>query len=473
MRGLFFKIFIIFWIAQSLVFVLSTALIVRHHFESPDILFDTLSSGLRIQAQDAVAAYEQGGCAVFTKYAASTGQTIALTTASGADLCWPQGMARPVPVEPQNPAVREPGPSEHRPGHIPGFQVGDQYVWRVPTVAPSGNPYIFFLSRHHVPWRPSLFHDLMRFSSPQLPVAIVICGLTTFILVLLITRPVVQLRRAARSLATGKLNTRVRLAGAEGVFFAGDEIEALVHDFNHMAERLEQLVAAQKLLLRDVSHELRSPLARLSVALELAREDSGDVMIPHLDRIEREADRLNLLIGQLLTLSSMEALERQKHFQPVVLSQLIQKIIPDAEYEARQRDCAVLFLRETECTVLGNEELLYRAIENILRNAIRYTAAGTQVEIALRDVTVHGERMAEIAVSDHGPGIPEGQQEAIFRPFYRVDDARSPDTGGFGVGLAIAERTVRLHQGEITAENRPGGGATLRIRIATVADPKA
>ncbi|MDR3725289.1 MAG: ATP-binding protein [Terracidiphilus sp.] len=468
MRGLFFKIFIIFWIAQSLIFVISTALIVRHHFESPDILFDTLASGLRLQARDAAAAYEQGGCAAVEKYGKSIGQTVALGTAAGAKLCWPQGMVHPGTSE-----TRQPSKPERHPNQIPGFQIGNQYVWAVPTTADNGNAYVFFLSRPHVPWKPSLFHDLMHFSSPQLPVAIVICGLTTFVLVLLIMRPVVQLRRAARSLSIGKLNTRVKLAGAEAVFFAGDEIEALVHDFNYMAERLEQLVAAQKLLLRDVSHELRSPLARLSVALELAREDSGDVMIPHLDRIEREADRLNQLIGQLLTLSSMEALERQKHFQPVVLSHLIQKMIPDTEYEARQRNCSVLFLRETECTVLGNQELLYRAIENILRNAIRYTATGTQVEIALRDATVHGERMAEIAVSDHGPGIPEDQQEAIFRPFYRVDDARSPDTGGFGVGLAIAERTVRLHLGEITAENRSGGGATLRIRIAVVAEPRA
>jgi len=227
-------------------------------------------------------------------------------------------------------------------------------------------------------------------------------------------------------------------------------------------------VGAQKLLLRDVSHELRSPLARLSVALELAREDAGEPMRAHLDRIEREADRLNQLIGQLLTLSSMEALERQKHFAPLSLNQLVEKIIPDAEYEAHQRECTVAFRAEAECVVSGNEELLYRAIENIIRNAIRYTGSGTEVEVALRRVQEGGAAKIELEVSDRGPGIPENEREAIFRPFYRVDDARSPHTGGFGVGLAIAERAVRLHGGELSVSNRAGGGATLRMRFDAV-----
>jgi len=460
-RGLFFKIFIIFWIAQSLTFVISTALIVRHHFESPDILFDTMNAGLRNDALDATAAFEQGGCAAFFAHSAKLHQMAALANAQGGDLCWPSGMARPEQIL----AVEPPRP-DHHPDHLPGVQIGEQYVWSVPVSSASKQRYVYLVSIPHHPWQPSLFHDLRRFSSPQLPVAIVVGGFTTFVLVLLITRPVVQLRRAARLLSTGKLNARVKLGQAEGVFFAGDEIEALVHDFNYMAERLEQLVAAQKLLLRDVSHELRSPLARLSVGLELAREDAGDVMAVHLGRIERETDRLNQLIGQLLTLSSMEALERQKHFVKLSLNQLIEKMIPDAEYEARQRQCTINFKAEAECVVEGNEELLYRAVENVVRNAIRYTASGTEVEIELRPVTVRGAAMVEIAVSDQGPGIPEGQLEAIFRPFYRVDDARSPDTGGFGVGLAIAERAVRLHGGELTAENRPGGGATLRLRVA-------
>jgi two-component system sensor histidine kinase CpxA len=310
-----------------------------------------------------------------------------------------------------------------------------------------------------------LSQDLLHFSFPQLPVAIVVGGLTTFVLVLLFTRPVIRLRRAAGELAKGKLNARVAWPKSQATIFAGDEIDALMHDFNHMAERLESLVDAQKLLLRDVSHELRSPLARLSVALELAREDADPTRAAHLDRIERETERLNLLIGQLLSLSSMEALEKVENFEPLSMNELIDRMIPDSEYEAQQRHCSLAFHADAECRVAGNEELLYRAIENVVRNAIRYTESGTEVEIRLKMGMVHGQKQAEIEVSDRGPGIPESQLSAIFRPFYRVDYARSPDTGGFGVGLAIAERAVRLHHGELNAMNRKSGGATIRITL--------
>jgi two-component system sensor histidine kinase CpxA len=338
----------------------------------------------------------------------------------------------------------------------------------VPVVSAAGRDYVFLLSRQHVPHGPSLSQDLQRFAFPQLPVAIVVGGFTTFFLVLLITRPAIRLRKAARELASGKLSARVAWPRSQMRIFAGDEIGALMHDFNHMAERLESLVDAQKLLLRDVSHELRSPLARLNVALELAREDADPEKQAHLDRIERETERLNQLIGQLLSLSSMEALEKVENFKPLSVNELIERMIPDAEYEARQRECSLAFHAEEECAISGNEELLYRAIENVVRNAIRYTESGSQVEIALKSSSAHGEKHAEIEVSDRGPGIPENQLQAIFRPFHRVDYARSPDTGGFGVGLAIAERAVRLHHGELVALNRVGGGATIRITLPAI-----
>jgi two-component system sensor histidine kinase CpxA len=455
MRGLFFKIFIILWIAQSLIFVISTALIVRRHFEGPEQMFDVINSSLMQDGRSAVAAYEKGGCAAFGIWGVQHERTVALASGAGERLCWPQSMATPADLS-------------HLEQREVGHPVAGQYLWTVPVTAESGKRYTYVLRRPYIPRRRSIFDDLLHFSFPQLPVAIVVGGLTTFALVLLFTRPVAQLRSAARSLAKGNLNARVHPREADSPLFKGDAFAALMRDFNHMAERLEQLVGAQKLLLRDVSHELRSPLARLSVALELAREDAGKPMRAHLDRIEREADRLNQLIGQLLTLSSMEALDRQRHFVPISLNQLVEKIVPDAEYEARQRDCTVVFRAEGECLVAGNEELLYRAIENIIRNAIRFTESGTEVEVVLRHIKENGAAKIELEVGDHGPGIPEGEREAIFRPFYRVDDARSPHTGGFGVGLAIAERAVRLHGGELSVTNREGGGATMRMRFDAV-----
>jgi two-component system sensor histidine kinase CpxA len=452
MRGLFFKIFIIFWIAQSLIFVISTALIVRRHFfeSPPDVLSDALYSGLQVNARQAAEAYEAGGCTSLQAYGARLVQTIALEDAAEQRLCPAPGMV-------------EPGKSAVTPTRPTGMQVGQQYLWKVPAFSPSGKRYVFLLSRPHVPRNVTWYHDLLRFSSPQLPVAIVIGGFTTFVLVLLVTRPMVRLRKAARELATGKLSTRVVWRTAQSRMFEGDEISALIQDFNHMAERLESLVDAQKLLLRDVSHELRSPLARLSVALELAREDADPATSAHLERIERETERLNQLIGQLLTLSSMEALEKVENLKPLSLNHLIERMIPDADYEAKQRQCSVVFHADSECTISGNQELLYRAIENVVRNAIRYTESGTEVEIQLKLALEHGIRRAVIEISDRGPGIPENQLAAIFRPFYRVDYARSAKTGGFGVGLAIAERAVRLHYGELSACNRKGGGATIRI----------
>lgn len=214
-------------------------------------------------------------------------------------------------------------------------------------------------------------------------------------------------------------------------------------------------------MLRDVSHELRSPLARLSVALELAREDSSPELEDHLVRIEREGEKLNQLIGQLLTLSSMEARENTSTFVPISLNRICEQILPDAEYEAQQRSCSVRLEQDNECTIRGDWELMYRAIENVVRNAVRYTDPGTQVTIRIVEAVAGGKRLATIQVSDFGPGIPQAELEYIFRPFYRLDRARSSTTGGFGVGLAIAERAVRLHRGTLRADNRTEGGTSV------------
>ena len=191
-------------------------------------------------------------------------------------------------------------------------------------------------------------------------------------------------------------------------------------------------------------------------------------MTAHLDRIERETERLNQLIGQLLTLSSMEAAEGAEDFGRISLKQLLEELIPDAEYEARQRQSSVILRAEGDVAVRGKRELLYRAIENVVRNAVRYTEPGTQVEIRLATSQEGANRFATLEINDHGPGIPEKEIESIFRPFYRVDRARSPHTGGFGVGLAIAERSVKLHHGDVKAFNRKEGGTTIQMRFPAI-----
>jgi two-component system sensor histidine kinase CpxA len=447
MRGLFFKIFIIFWIAQSLIFIISTGFILAHRFPRPNFLLDPAFSNLTGNAVEGARRFEAGGCADFNEYAQNRHEDLTLADSTGTILC---GQA------PSRVAI-----SVDSSGTVQARQAGNVTVWTAPTISASGKTYLFIavvaIHREQHTWLEDLYH----FASPQLPVAIAIGGLTTFILVLIFTRPVVRLREAALQLAQGNLSTRVREAAPRSRFFKGDEFDALVHSFNHMAERLESLVNAQRLLLRDVSHELRSPLARLSVALELSREDADPIMTTHLDRIERETGRLNLLIGQLLGLSSMEAAEDLGNFERVSLKQLLEQMTPDAAYEAKQRDASVVFEAECDCVIDGKRELLYRAVENVLRNAVRYTEAGTIVELRLRKD--NEGQMAVIEVRDQGPGIPESELESVFRPFYRVDVSRTAQTGGFGVGLAIAERAIKLHNGSITASNRAGGGTSIRI----------
>jgi len=224
-------------------------------------------------------------------------------------------------------------------------------------------------------------------------------------------------------------------------------------------------MTAQRHLLRDISHELRSPLARLIVALELARQRSGKEAKGALERIEEEAERLNDLIGQLLTLTQLESGGERIERGPVPLKELIESIAADADFEAQTRGRNVRALVEDDFAVQGSEELLRRGIENVVRNAVRYTAEGTQVEIAVSRRRGDSGDSVVIRVRDHGPGVPEEVLARIFLPFYRVADARDRQSGGTGIGLAITERAVRLHNGTVAAANAPDGGLIVEITL--------
>ena len=452
MRGLFTKIFLGFWIAQSLTFAITTLLILQHSFVRPNEIMDVLKTTLPSEGAAVVSIYETAGCSGLREYAASRHLTIYLADTPNHLLCG----GSPVAADALSAAAKQPG--------VLSTPAGDYYLWSTTIHSATGRSYVFLLSGPRIGNR-HWWRDLVHFAFPQLWVAIVVCGAVTFVLVLLLIRPIGKLRVAARSLANGELATRVPEPDGEERLFGGDEIQGLVRDFNYMAERLERLVGAQKMLLRDVSHELRSPLARLSVALELAREESPPTMRAHLDRIEREAGRLNLLIGQLLRLSSMESTDASNFKESFHLNALVEKMLPDVEFEAEQRLCQVRLLNHCDCVVQGSPELIYRAIENIVRNAVRYTREQSVVELKLSCEKQVGAPMVTLDVSDCGPGLPENELENIFRPFYRADDARQRDTGGFGVGLAIANRAVRLHHGEVWARNRPEGGLVVSLKL--------
>lgn len=455
MRALFAKIFFFFWVAQSLTFIISTTLILQRRFPRPDQMSDALSITLKSEGVGATHAYEHGGCSAFHQYAASLNQILYLADQAGNFACDKASAEGYGDVLTNNDGS----------ARIFSVQVRNRSLWPISVVSSQGKHYLLILSTPYRKENERWLHDFRHFAFPLLPVTIVVFGLTTFILVLLLTRPIARLRAAARELARGQLDTRIPNQRHKTRIFGGDEIQGLEHDFNHMAEHLESLVAAQKLLLRDVSHELRSPLARLSVALELAREDAPMSMLENLERIERETVRLNSLIGQLLRLSSLEAANMSVEKEEFSLRHLLEELLPDIEFEALQRSCSIKLETTCDCFVHGNVELIYRAVENIARNAIRYTKEASLVQVAL-SCRVQGEqRVCLLTISDRGPGLPENELQNIFRPFYRVDSARPRDTGGFGIGLAIADRAIRLHGGEIYAINRDGGGISMIIAL--------
>lgn len=286
--------------------------------------------------------------------------------------------------------------------------------------------------------------------------ALVFCGL----LARHLSEPLVKLSRMARSVADGNLETPVE----PSIRKRQDEIGELSRSLEAMKDHLTTLLEAQGRLIRDISHELRTPLARLGVALELARNKAGSGATESLDRIERESATLNDMIGQILDLSRVEAGMGHDSIEPGDLLGLIETVVEDANFEARPSGRGVVLeAPEGLHPVPMNPDLVRRAVENIIRNAIRYTPEGTFVAVCAEEREKGGRTGVSIRIRDYGPGVPENELAQIFRPFYRTEAARSRDTGGTGLGLAIAQRAAIVHGGSITAENTPGGGLSVEL----------
>lgn len=287
--------------------------------------------------------------------------------------------------------------------------------------------------------------------------------LTAFMLCWALARylssPIGKLRMATQKLARGDLKTRV----ADEVGNRRDELASLARDFDVMAERIESLVTSQQRLSRDVSHELRSPLARMSVALEIAKKKSNGDSAPLLARIEAESVRLNEMISSLLTLSRLESGSQDFGRTQVNLKRLVEQVASDADFEAQAVGKSVKVTRTDECRVFANENLIRSAVENVLRNAVRYTREGTGVGVSLKS----SGGKAAISVRDYGGGVPEEELEKLFRPFYRVGEARERKTGGIGIGLAIAEQAIKAHRGSIKAKNT-GDGLVVEIGLDSI-----
>lgn len=467
MRSLFLKIFLWFGLVMVVANIASfvTGIVTERRSQFPRT--SPMSQMFGVYAESAVEVFERGGKTALASYLervehASNIHAVLFDSlgneVSGRTV--PEGVANSISrVSEDTPYVFYFLPQQQRP-------VAAHFVR-----GPMGAPYVFAgeLPKPDFPRPPprlgepgSFAFGLRVIAQSFLPVLIV-GGLFCYLLARYLSTPIVQLRGVTHELAAGKLTARVN----DKLLKRHDEIGYLGRDFNVMAGRIESLVEAQRRLLGDISHELRSPLARQGVALGLARRYSGPQATPALDRIGREAERLNEMIGQLLALSRIESDTERLGSVEIDLSTLVKEVADDADFEARGRDRSVRLLNDEPISTKGVPELVRSAIENVVRNAVRYTDAGTEVEVSLtteRD----GPRFAVISVRDHGKGVPEESIKEIFRPFYRVEDDRDRKTGGTGLGLSIAARAVHLHHGTIKASNASDGGLIVEIRLPIV-----
>jgi two-component system, OmpR family, sensor histidine kinase CpxA len=451
MKSLFLRIFLSFWMAFALFLVVAilATLALRPRSSTWEALRTTVLN-------DAVNAYEQGGEIQLRQYMQEVegaqhfraylfderGEELshrappdwAIRVAEGGPRAPRDGFIFPAP--PLQRDSRASSDGKHRYTLVMGLPPGLRVFF-----GPRGLPF------------PAFF------------ILVLSSGIACYFLSWYLTKPIVRLRAATQRLAGGDLTARIGAPAPQ----RKDEVACLMRDFDGMAERLETLVKAQSRLLNDISHELRSPLARLNVALGLARQRAGVESADMLDRIELEASRLNELIGRILTLARLEDGEQDVPQTPVPLDELILNVAEDAEFEAQARHCHVhTVIPEGDWGVRGNASLLHSAVENVVRNAIRYTQERSAVEIELEsEVSDHGPE-AVLKVSDSGPGVPDDSLGKLFEPFYRLDDARGRLTGGVGLGLAITERAVRFHGGKVIAFNRTEGGLRVEIRLPLI-----
>lgn len=286
---------------------------------------------------------------------------------------------------------------------------------------------------------------------------LVVMALLCYVLSVHLATPLRSLRRTVERFGEGDLSARTESTRK-------DEIGVLSRAFDRMAERIETLLSAERRLLQDVSHELRSPLARLGFAVELAktspdREES-------LARIKKDVDRLAVLVAQLLQLTRAEGDPTTRSLEEIPLHEFLRDLVEDCVVEAEARDCHLVLRIEQPSVLRGERELLHRAFENVLRNAIRHAPDGTAIEVSLR----LGAECAVVTIRDFGRGVPEDSLEAIFQPFFRVDSDRDRASGGVGLGLSIAQRAIDLHQGRLTARNA-NPGLLVMIELPCSLDP--
>jgi len=453
MHRLFLKIFFWYWLTawgMIAIVLLGSRLTGMRQVSAPN-MYETVAP---ILASEAVKAYESGGPEAFARFSQGNGHSnerqLFLLDGSYRDL-----LSRPLSDDGLRVAHAA------KDGELVVFRA---HIAAYKFVSSSGHPYVLML------YLPS---DLRRIAEilwgEGLPFSISLIVLVTLLCLGLayhIASPIHSIQSTARRVAQGDLKARV----PPSVSRRHDEVAALAKDFDSMVGRLDSLIQTQKKLLNSVSHELRSPLARINISLALLRNrfpaDSDDLF----HRLDRDVERIDLLMGQLLTLSRMEARFSSSEREDVDFAQLVEEVVADCNFEAQALGKSVSLLT-TRPIILRNADpyALRSACENIIRNAVRFTRPGSDVQIVLEIHRSTSEPLVFLSVRDHGPGVPEDSLQAIFQPFYRIN-GEGEATGGNGLGLAIASEAIRMHRGTIRAENLQPTGLEIVVQLPAAQD---
>jgi two-component system sensor histidine kinase CpxA len=469
MHSLFLRIFVLFWIAMALIVggsIAVTFTVAAREYESREL--QRRPAAIAIQASEVLG---KGGIAALEKWLSDNEHSIAdrdlyIIGPDGKDILGRrlsdsaarrleyfnrESMSEPEPDA--SPPPPPPPPRNFRPQRAAPQIVG-----------PDGSAYTVLL----VPRRPSIFGalSLPGISVMILCIALVVSAFASWWLAQHLSAPIRRIQEGARALASENLDARggASLRVSAGLEDRKDELAVLARDFDAMADGLIANRAAVTRLLRDISHELRSPLARMRLAVGLARRPTADYE-RQLDRLEREIERLDDLISQVLRLARLHGTDAPIEREPFDIDEMIEEIVHDANFEGAAKGCKVSIEGAARRSVNGNRELLRSAVENVLRNAVRYSPPGAPVEVAVE----RGEGGLAVWIRDRGPGVPAGDLERIFEPFFRVAESRDRDTGGEGIGLAITSQVMRAHGGSAKAGNRAGGGLEVRLGLPPAA----
>ena len=471
MRTLFFRIFISFWLAMAMILagaIAVTATVAWYRIASlssinPGELMNDATVALRDQGISGLKTWLE------TVTSAYPDLDIYIVDASGKDV-----LLRPLPERIEQWLVLDGGPARGKDGSFSASYWPYGYDWSPHGLTKSHSSDF---NRSHLLANPKILGDdgstytllVAWFGATPMDeigadgvvyalfaIALAISAVICWWLARHISAPVAELQISARTLALGNLGAQVD----EKFCNRRDEFGILARDFNQMAVRLHSQIASKEVLLRDISHELRSPLTRLRVALGLARRGGGDVET-QFNRIERDIERLDTLIGETLQLSRLSDPVQTFVCKSLDLGLLLNEVIEDAQLEANASGKSVDPSTILDLCVDGNSELLRRAIDNVLRNAIRFEPPGGSVEVSTR---VDGNG-GMITIRDHGCGVPEPDLERIFEAFYRVAESRERSSGGTGLGLAITARIMALHGGYSKAHNAPDGGLIVELHF--------